>query len=185
MEPHAIPEEESGGKSGSAAWWAFAILACLLVLQAIHYYPLMPEKMATNFGIGGKANGWMEKNDFFLMLGGLCLFITVLFTLLPRLISKFPDSVINIPNKPYWMTPERRPQAMAILGRSMLWMADLVLALFLGMGYLTCKANLMSEPVLDERLALFLIAGFIACMLATVVLLILAYRVPKGPDFLR
>jgi uncharacterized membrane protein len=185
MEPHSLPVEESGGKFRSAAWWVFAILAGLLILQALHYYSLMPEKMATHFGIGGWANGWMAKNDFFLMLGGLCCFIAVLFAVLPRLIAKFPDSLINIPNKPYWMTPERRPKAMAILGRNMLWMANLVLALFLGMGYLTYKANLMAEPALDERLSLFLMAGFVTGMLATVILLIVAYRVPKGPDLSR
>ena len=177
--------EESGMKSRSAAAWVLAVLIGLLVLQAVHYYPLMPDKMATHFGSGGKANGWMTKDGFFLMLGGLCFFITVLFALMPRLISMFPDSLINLPNKPYWMTPERRPKAMAILGRNMLWMANLVLALFLGMGYLTYKANLMPEPALDERLALFLMAGFMAGMLATVILLIVAYRVPKGPDLSR
>jgi len=172
-------------KSSPAAGWVLAILAGLLILQAVHYYPLMPDKMATHFGSGGKANGWMAKDDFFLMLGGLCCFIAALFALLPRLIAKLPDSVINIPNKPYWMTPERRGQAMAILGRSMLWMADLVLALFLGMGYLTYRANRMPEPALDERLAFLLMGGFVAGMLATVVLLILAYRVPKGPGLPR
>ena len=100
---------------------------------------------------------------------------------MPRLISNFPDSLINLPNKPYWMTPERRPKAMAILGLYMIWMANLVLALFLGMGYLTYRANLMPEPALDERLALFLMAGFVTCMLASVVFLMLAYRVPKEP----
>jgi uncharacterized membrane protein len=168
-------------KSRSAAWWVFAILAGLLVLQGLHYYPLMPEKMATHFGVGGKANGWMAKDSFFLMIGGLCCFISVLFAVLPRFVAMMPDSIINLPNKPYWMTPERRPQAMAILGRYMLWTANLVLALFLGMGYLTYRANLMPEPALDERLALILMAGFVTCMLASVVFLMLAYRVPKEP----
>lgn len=151
----------------------------VLIFQWIHYYPLMPGKMATHFGAGGEANGWMTRDGFLFFFWGMCAFLVVLFLLMPKLIALFPDSMINMPNKDYWFTPERRPLAMGRIGAHMAWLAVLILGLMMVLLQTTFRANLMSVPRLEGIVVGLTMAGFLSGMTVWLVTFFLAFRVPK------
>ncbi len=50
---------------------------------AIHYYPILPDTIASHFDIHGMPNGWMKKDIFYLLMVGAGVFIYLLFTFLP------------------------------------------------------------------------------------------------------
>lgn len=153
-----------------------------LVLLWLHYYPLMPAKMATHFGAGGEANGWMSRDGFLLFFCGMCAFIVVLMLLMPKLIGVFPDSMINLPHKEYWLSPEHRPAAMAILGAFMAWMAVIVLGLMTAILQLTFLSNIHPDPRLDGTATALTMGGFLVSMGIWMVAFYRAFRVPKGPE---
>lgn len=117
----------------------------VFVAQCVFYYPNLPEKMATHFNGAGEANGWMSKNNFFLLQTGILLLIVLEFTILPWLIGKFPTALINMPNKEYWFAEERRPKTIRILGHFFEWFSTALLALFIGINQLVFRANLTGE----------------------------------------
>jgi len=58
-------------------------LLLAMVIAGIYYYPLLPDVVATHFGYHGEPNGWMSKPIFFLINGGLFIFLYLLLTFLP------------------------------------------------------------------------------------------------------
>lgn len=40
------------------------ILIGLLAVQVVVYYPRLPDRVASHFGAGGVADGWMDKPAF-------------------------------------------------------------------------------------------------------------------------
>lgn len=178
MDPTSVEPREPS----TLPYRLLALEAALLAFQWIRYYPLMPEKMATHFGAGGEANGWMGRDEFLLFFCGLCAFLMAMMLLMPKLIGLFPDSMINMPNKEYWLAPERRASSMALIGAHMAWLAVLVLGLMMAILHLTFQANLMPKPRLEGAAIGFAMGGFILCMLLWLVAFIRAFNLPKNPE---
>jgi uncharacterized membrane protein len=146
-----------------------ALYILLLAAAAVHvghYYPLLPDRLATHFGVGGRPNGWMSKQDFvvFYLLtlavtSGVLLGVSVIVRLLP-------PRWINLPNKDYWLAPERREQTLRSIGREVSYLGIVLGAFLIAVNHLVIRANLEGGAVLDER-ALF---GCMGVLIAVMVL---------------
>lgn len=98
------------------------LLAAVILGALAHlatYHGSLPEQVASQFDASGRPDGWMSRDAFvwtvaltYGLLGGG-------FLLLPQALPAFPDAIINLPNKAYWLAPERRTDALARLGRSL------------------------------------------------------------------
>jgi uncharacterized membrane protein len=154
----------------------------VLVLQWLHYYPLMPARMATHFGAGGEANGWMARDGFLLFFFAMIGFMVTLMLAMPKLIGLFPDSMINLPHKAYWLAPERRPLTMSIVASFMAWLAVIVVGLFMAILQLTFLSNLEPKPRLDGVAAAVAMIAFFVSMAVWLVLFYRAFRMPAGPE---
>jgi len=119
---------------------------CFLVFgfvsQIVYYYPNLPEIVATHFNISGEPDGWMSKQSFLIGQALLLVVIVFEFTLLPFLISKMPDSLINLPNKEYWLADERRVETFRTIRHYFEWLGVALLALFIAVNQLVFEANL-------------------------------------------
>lgn len=85
----------------------FSLLSALFVGHAIYHYFILPEQVATHFGFSGQPDGWGPKTVFFLwyfIITGLCI---VMFIVVNRALRPGHLSWLNIPNKEYWLAPER------------------------------------------------------------------------------
>ncbi|MBZ5659911.1 MAG: DUF1648 domain-containing protein [Acidobacteriia bacterium] len=123
----------------------FAILAAGL-LQFVHDFPLLPERMASHFAASGAANGWMTKSQFLMTYGVILLPALFLEFWLHRRIAATPEKRLNLPNKEYWLAPERRAETFAYFEKFFAWYgcAFLLLEVF-AMG-LAMRANFQSPP---------------------------------------
>ena len=149
------------------------VLLAAAVLQIFYYYPQLPSTVASHFGSGGRPNGWSSK-EFFLgiYLGVLALFL-VTFVGLPVLFRRIPPAWINLPNKDYWLAPERRAGTVTILGSEMLWFGNATIAFMIAVFELAIRANL-SESVRLSQPAMWSL--LVAYMVYTAVWLIQFYR---------
>ena len=96
----------------------------------------------------------------------------------PKLAFLAP-SLVNLPNRKYWLVPERRAEAA---GKLQLWMNwfSLVLALLLGgVTELTLQANL-TRTGLDNQIMMSMLVGFLVITIAMTVGLYRMFRVPTG-----
>ena len=118
-----------------------AVLYGALVVQVIVSYPRLPERVATHFGFNGTPNGWMSRAaDAAFTLG---------------------TSAINIPNRAYWLAPERRRETDDKVFTLGLWIACLSVALFLGLHVLIVRANRAVPVGLPAEAGIGLMSAFL------------------------
>jgi len=143
----------------------FVLLVFLGFLQARNFAAAMPSVMATHFGASGSANGWQTKGQFFLLeliMLGVCLLIGFG---VPAIISVAPSSLMNLPNKEFWLAPVRRDHTLAVFRMQMAWFACAFLTFLIVVNQLVFNANQsvphhLNGPQFTMALVAFL--GFVA-----------------------
>ena len=131
------------------------ILLLLLVATALmlrHYYPQMPDPMAAHFDGSGRADGYQSRDAFFLLTGGLMLLVIVIFAGAGWLFRIVPSNLFSLPNRDYWLAPERRNTTIAFITRQMEWFGVGTLMLLAAVLWLAMQANLNPEPTLDSSM---------------------------------
>jgi uncharacterized membrane protein len=140
-------------------------LICLLIgffiAQIGYYYPNLPEQIASHFNASGEPDSWTSKNSFIIFEAIVLLFILSEFTLLPLLLEKSPDSLINLPNKEYWLAPQRRRETFRTMRHFLEWLAIGLLGLFIAINQTTFEANI-NQTNLSATTMWLIIAVFVA-----------------------
>ncbi len=134
-----------------------AILILVFVGQAVNFYPPLPETIASHFDASGQANGFMSKTSFFAFGAILLVFLTAMFSLISKWLPEMPDSMVNLPNKDYWLAPERREHTLAVFGNFFAWLNVAVTAMFVAINQIVLTANLMRKD--PNPLALWTVLG--------------------------
>ena len=119
----------------------FAFLVLLGVLQAKNFAAMMPSVVATHFGSSGAPNGWQSQPAFFTMEGVLLAVGLFLAFGVPQLIGALPVMMLNVPNKEFWLAPERREQTLAFFKAQFAWFGCAFLAFMLVVNNLVFSAN--------------------------------------------
>jgi uncharacterized membrane protein len=155
----------------TASRLVFTGLVLAALALALVYYPQLPEYMASHFDGSGQANGWSSKAFFFGLQAFVLVVVTACFAILPAAIEGLPPRLVNLPNKDYWLAPERRAATMASISSALTWFGCAVLAFLLAVTWLVIRVNLRLESGLPSLPIWALLAGFAAC----VVLLMLRF----------
>jgi len=111
----------------------------------------------------------MPKPAFFVVYAAMICVSAAVGLFAPRSIaSKSPDR-INLPNKEYWLAPERRDATFAFFRRSFAWYGCvLLLMLVLTMG-LAIQANFTAPPRMPAGPILSIIVAFVLFNVAWVI----------------
>jgi len=147
----------------SLRWTRILFIALLLVaaLQCWYYYPLLPDIVASHFDGAGTPNNWSSKNAFFLIYGLILLLCIGIFLLLPLCFEWLPERSLNLPNKKYWLAPQRRVQTFAFMKLGLLVFGLASLLLGIAVMQEAMIANLQPESDLSDRVWGYLIAYFV------------------------
>src|SRR5271155_984036 len=86
---------------------AFGVMVIYATIHFSSYYSQLPAVVASHFDVHGAANGWQTKQEFFVVFAGVTILATILVFALPALIAIVPRQFVNLPNKEYWLSPER------------------------------------------------------------------------------
>jgi len=160
-------------------WSALLVLGGAMVAAAWHIdttAALLPDTVATHFAGDGQPNGWMTRDGYrvfmIVFVTVLPLFFVAVTGWLPRLL---PGSV-GIPNRQYWMAPQRREQALRFLTAHACWLGCLLVLFILGVHVLLLQAN-RSVPVRLSESGMFgLLGAFALALLAWIVILVRRFR---------
>ncbi len=131
----------------------YLLLVLLAAIQSLHYYRLLPATVASHFDGRGEPNGWQAKDVFFGFYWGGIALTAFLYLAVAKLVAWAPLSLINLPNKDYWLAPERKEESVAYIGGQMMWFATATLALLVTTIEFAIRANLaphhrISSPAL-------------------------------------
>lgn len=158
-----------------ASWLVAAVVLCGLAFVAATSGAL-PPRVATHFGHGGAANGWMTREGYtwFMLLFTLLLPLVIVVSVgfLPARFPRF----INLPHREHWLAPRRRESTLAWLrgfGAAM----GLATALFaIGVHALILDANTRTPARLDEPLFIGLLVALVVAIAAGGIALYAKFR---------
>jgi uncharacterized membrane protein len=116
----------------------------------------MPELVASHFRASGAANGYMPRTVYLLVM----LTFVVLLPLVLAIVSgrglKNPKARLNVPNREYWLVPERRAEAVALVRLYTARLGAMLTVFLCYVHWLVVRANATQPPVLSSP---WLIAG--------------------------
>jgi len=98
----------------------FAILFAGLV-QCLHDFPLLPDRLASHFDAAGNANGWMTNPQFCLTYAVMLVPTLAVEFWVSRRIARTRENRLRPPNKEHWLAPERRAETFAYFGLFFAW----------------------------------------------------------------
>jgi uncharacterized membrane protein len=151
--------------------------AVLAALQALLYAPLLPDQVASHFDGTGMPNGWASKQAFFLLMLAVVGGNVALFLGLPQLITRIPLATISLPNRSYWLAPERRRATLRALERQLL-LFGIATTTFLAIVFqLVIIANLRPTPRLDPRFG-WILGGYLLFTIVWTLRLVAGHRRP-------
>ena len=157
----------------------YAVLVLLAVIQAVWYYPPLPETVASHFGGSGIPDGWMARRSFFLMELITLFLVSLLMLAMYAVFSLGSLSMMNMPNKQYWTAPERKEATRSMLTSFALRFGILVLLLLQAVFILASQANLEPEPRMSAAIWLCL-AGYLGATLVLTARMIWCFmRLPR------
>jgi uncharacterized membrane protein len=97
--------------------YIYAAIATVVGFQVAYFDDRLPGVVATHFDATGTANGFMERPAFIAFYVGLLLFVSFVFVGIALVVRRVPAELINLPNKDYWLAPDRADDTRAWLGR--------------------------------------------------------------------
>lgn len=152
-----------------------ALIALLLAAAGfVHFSSVsLPPVVASHFAAGGAANGFMPRNGYVTLMTALVVGVPLLLAGVSSLVAFMPVNRINLPNRAYWLAPERVDETMAFLQMHGRYFAVLLAAFLCFVHWLVVLANGQQPRLFPERpfmagLILFLFAtlGWIGVLIA-------------------
>ncbi len=119
----------------------FIIILLISLFLPIYFYEQLPERIASHFNFRNEADGWMSKSSYLYLHYGLIFFFVTIFVGFIFFLPKFPVTLINIPNKDYWLFEKRRKITFTAIRTLLYNLNSLCLLLFIVLDYLIYKAN--------------------------------------------
>ncbi|MEM9291661.1 MAG: DUF1648 domain-containing protein [Acidobacteriota bacterium] len=151
-----------------------------IAAQAVYYYPQLPEQVATHFGVDGVADDWSSKNAFFVGEGVAVVLMMLTFLVMPRFLRLMPDSLVNLPNKAYWLAPSRREATLQKMEDGMIWCGVATLGLMLVIFQWAIQANLQPPQQIPAGSLWLLLAAYSGVLMVWVVRFCRSFRLPAG-----
>jgi len=171
-------------KSPIAPW---IVMVGLLFVGAAHIgwsYAQLPDKVASHFDGTGNPNDWSTKEQFAMYYGVVLVAVAAVFGGIAWLIGHIPPSLVNLPNRQYWLAPERQKQTIRIVSRDLIWFANATILFMIVIMQLIVHANLNPPPELQSG---FWIAfgAYMIFVAAWLIGLYWRFRLPKGEKGLK
>jgi uncharacterized membrane protein len=147
----------------------FLVFVACAAVFVWHTSDGLPPLVASHFGTSGTANGFMPRTFYVRFMLALVLGLPTIMTFVTWRALGSSNARINLPNRDYWLAPERRAETIAFLRTALLWLGVLLVAFLCFAHWLVVLANrthpaLLVEPWFFGGLGGFVIAVFIWLM---------------------
>lgn len=160
-------------------WSVFIALLLFAVFYVTGTVSQLPLSVASHFNADGRANAFMSRSGYARFM--LCVAVglpLVVVAILTAVYSRATE--MKLPNREYWLAPQRVDQTRAFLVAHGVWFGSLVVILGCFVHWQELTANRLQPPHLSSQT---FAAGLIAFLVATaawVAVLLFAFRRPVG-----
>ncbi|MEZ6097222.1 MAG: DUF1648 domain-containing protein, partial [Pirellulaceae bacterium] len=126
--------------------WIFLIVTVLVsLIQLAVFLPSMPEEVASHFGVNGQPDGFMSRKSFGTFMLAMNVGLPLFVVGCAYLVRVLPVSLVNLPNREYWLAESRRGDTVRTLEAMLIWIAVASSFLMIGLFQLTYEANQLQQ----------------------------------------
>jgi uncharacterized membrane protein len=137
----------------------------------------LPPLMASHFGTSGLPNGWMSRGQFLGFLAAVGGGMTLLFVTSRFWLRISPARYVNMPNRDYWLAPDRRAATVNRMSTWMAWFGVATSAFMAFVTELTVRANL-AHSGLANRPLMFALGAYALIVVLSIARLYRECRIP-------
>ena len=159
-------------------FYVIVLLICLFEIARL--WNIVPPQMAAHFDIHGNPNHFVSKAEFF-WYQIQTVVILMIVSLLPHvLFLVLPVSLINIPNRAYWLAPERRKETVSRLSSFVALTFGVILLAVQAAFEISAYANLQSPISFNAQLLLRIMLAALIIIGVLLFQLLLSFRLPAA-----
>lgn len=156
---------------------ALAVLSLLAIGQNAWYWTQLPERVAIHFGANGQPNSWMDRTGATMLMLVIQLVFPWFLVGIGRLTRSIPASLINIPNREYWLEGDRREHSLAFVQHFVTVIAVATSLFMIAINHLTFVANMRAQSLNLQAMLMLLVLYLIGVMLM-IVAMFKRFRIP-------
>lgn len=149
--------------------WSMVPFLALVACAALFVWVTgraLPDVVASHFGASGQANGFMPRGIYVSLMLAIVAFVPLVLVVVPLQAFRNPDARINLPNREYWLAPERRAETIETLSRQSARFSTLLLIFLCYAHWLVIQANKTVPPILSS---FWFVGGLVVFLIATLV----------------
>jgi uncharacterized membrane protein len=161
------------------AYTALAVLAFAIAAQILFFAAQLPEHVASHFDASGRPDGWSSRGAILGMYIGLCLFLALTFWGCIVLVGRVPSTMLNVPNREYWLSGERRAETIRYLQRQLAWFAVGTVLFLAAVMQMVMQANITGGGHLPTAEFWLLLIGYLVLTFGWVFRLIARFRATR------
>ena len=141
----------------------YIIVLLICIFETARLWNISPGQMAAHFNIQGNPDRFVSKAEFFWFEFQIMLIVVGISILLQLLPVVLPPNLINMPNREYWLAPERREETIDRLNSFAAIMFGVILLMIHAVFEISVYANLQTPIFFNAKLMLpFMVASFVA-----------------------
>ncbi len=164
----------------TASWVLFIGLLLFTAAFVLSTASSLPERVAAHFDGRGMANGFMLRTHYVVFVLALAIALPLAVVIFLTRIYRRAAHLINVPNRNYWLAPERQDKTVAFLTVHAVWFASLLAAFGCFIHWLVLDANTAQPPQLSNSVLFWSAAAFLGGLALWVVVLLLVFW--RRPD---
>lgn len=126
--------------------WIFLVLLLLGAAYVWSTADSLPQRVASHFDASGGPDGYMNKSGYRLFILAFTAGFPLLIVTGLGLLYRRAAGRMNIPNRDYWLAPERAEATIAFLTAHAQWLGSILVVLFCAMHHLLLQANSVQPP---------------------------------------
>jgi uncharacterized membrane protein len=167
-----------GKSSHRVAWAVFIALLLFTAVFVLRTTTELPARVAVHFDETGQATSFMVRSQYRALI---LVFATALPLALVAIMSSAYSRAtqFKLPNRDYWLAPQRIAQTRAFLIGHGIWFGSLLTGLMCFMHWLVLDANRHVPPFLSNQTVFVGLLVILGCMLAWIGTLMAAFRRPR------
>jgi hypothetical protein len=109
----------------------------------------LPDVVASHFAVDGTANGSMSRGAYLGVMLAVVIGLPALITVVSYFALAAPRARINLPNRDYWLAPERRAGTVSYLRAQLARFSAVLLVFLCYVHWLVVRANVIRPPRLS------------------------------------
>jgi uncharacterized membrane protein len=162
-----------------ATWIVFIVLLLFAILFVTGTASQLPPMVASHFDAAGQPNAFMARSGYirFILCVAIGLPVTIV-VILAVVYSRATD--LKLPNKEYWLAPQRLDRTRAFLVAHGVWFGSLLVALVCCVHWLELGANRLQPPHLSNQTFAVVLLAFLIATAVWIAALMFAFRRPAG-----